>query len=169
MNQTSAPAAKSLITENVPAGWEQLEDIVTTILAECGMSAQRGVTLRLPRGSVDVDVYAEETIEGIVHRTICECKQWRTNVPKSVVHSFRTVIGETGANRGYIISTSGFQAGAVEAAAATNIELVTFEEFQRTYFAKWIGKQIWAVEEELTRTRASRLRLLQFLRPQLIL
>lgn len=105
MNQESSPAAKSLITENVPEGWEKLEEIVTTILAECGMNAQRGVTLRLPSGSVDVDVYAEETIEGIVHRTICECKQWRTNVPKSVVHSFRTVMGETGANRGYIIST----------------------------------------------------------------
>lgn len=149
MNQTSAPVEKDLITENVPEDWEQLEEIVTKILIECGMSAHRGITLQLPRGSVDVDVYAEETIEGIIHRTIYECKHWRTNVPKSVVHSFRTIMGETGANRGYIISTSGFQMGAIEAAVATNVELVTFEEFQRTYFAKWIGKQIWAVEEEL--------------------
>ena len=32
---------------------------------------------------------------------------------------------------------------------ATNIELVTFEEFQHAYFDKWIGKRIWAIEEQL--------------------
>jgi hypothetical protein len=41
---------------------------------------------------------------------------------------------ETGAHRGYIISRVGFQAGAVEAARATNIELVTFAEFQNICF-----------------------------------
>lgn len=149
MNPTASAAIEKLITESVPEDWEQPEEIIAAILAECGMNAQRGVTLKLPRGTVDVDVYAEETVEGIVYRTICEYKQWRSNVPKSVIHSFRTVMSETGANRGYIISTSGFQAGAVEAAAATNIEMVTFEEFQRKYFDKWIGKRIWALEEGL--------------------
>jgi len=144
-----APDQNSLITENVPGSWEQLEKIVATILAESGMLVQHGVTLQLPRGTVDVDVYAEETVDGIVHRTICECKHWRTRVPKSVVHSFRTVIAESGANRGYIISMNGFQAGAVEAVRATNIELVTFEEFQRAYFEKWITKRIWTVEKQL--------------------
>lgn len=149
MDRTTAAAANSLITEAVPGTWQELERIVTAILAECGMNAQHGVTLTLPRGTVDVDVHAEETVDGIVHRTICECKHWRATVPKTVVHSFRTVMAEAGVHRGYIISTNGFQAGAVEAAVATNIELVTFEEFQRAYFGKWIGKRIWAVENEL--------------------
>src|SRR5260221_9845968 len=91
----------------------------------------------------------EETVDGIVHRTICECKDWRTNIPRGVVHGFRTVMEETGAHRGYIISRVGFQAGAIEAAKATNIDLVTFAEFQNIYFNKWISKRIWAIENEI--------------------
>jgi hypothetical protein len=56
---------------------------------------------------------------------------------------------ETGAHRGYIISRIGFQAGAIEAARATNIELVTFGQFQEAYFSKWISKRLWAIEDEI--------------------
>lgn len=135
-----------LITAKMPDTWEDLENLVTSILSECGMSARRNVSLPLPRGTVDVDVLAEETVDGITHTTICECKNWRTNIPKEIVHAFRTVMQETGANRGYIISRVGFQTGALEAAAATNIELVTFDEFQERYFRKWIAKRIWFIE-----------------------
>ena len=138
-----------LITEKIPESWDELEKLVTEILNECGMQAQRQVTLTLPRGSVNVDVLAEETIDGIVHRTICECKNWRSNIPREVVHAFRTVMQETGAHRGYVISRVGFQTGAIDAAKATNIELVTFPEFQNIYFDKWINKKIWAIEKEI--------------------
>ena len=137
-----------LITAEQPSSWERLEELVAAILSECGMVAQRGVCLTLPRGSVDVDVLAEESVEGIVYRTICECKNWRNNIPKEIVHAFRTVMQETGAHRGYIISKTGFQTGATEAAKATNIELVTFEQFQITYFGKWLAKRRWTIEEE---------------------
>ncbi len=149
MNLSPTAVGSRLITSAIPESWQGLEKVVTTILAECGMNARQGAKINLARGTVDVDVYAEETVDGIVHPTICECKHWHASVPKAVVHSFRTVMAEAGVHRGYIISTSGFQAGAVEAAAATNIELVTFEEFQRAYFDKWIGKRVWAIEEAL--------------------
>lgn len=113
------------------------------------MSARRNASVQLARGSVNVDVLAEDTVDGIVQRIICECKDWRTNIPKEVVHAFRTVMQETGAHRGYIISRIGFQAGAFEAAKATNIELVTFAEFQNIYFDKWINRRIRAVEDEV--------------------
>jgi Restriction endonuclease len=136
-----------LITSENPASWEQLETLVTSILAESGMNARRNVTLSLPRGTVEVDVLAEDSAEGIVHRLICECKNWKNTIPKEVVHAFRTVMQETGAHRGYIVSRAGFQAGAHEAAQATNIELVTFVEFQERYFSKWFKKKLWSVED----------------------
>ncbi|MEO9338870.1 restriction endonuclease [Mesorhizobium sp. SB112] len=139
-----------LITAHVPETWEQLEDLVAAILGECGMQATRQVTINLPRGSVDVDVFAEETVDGIVHRIICECKYWKANIPKEIVHAFRTVMQETGANRGYIVSRAGFQKGAYEAAQATNIELLTFAEFQERYFDKWFKSRIWAVENSIS-------------------
>lgn len=138
-----------LITDTTPRGWEELEDMVAAILNECRMNARRGVTLSLPRGSVDVDVLAEETVDNVVHRIICECKDWQTNIPMEVVHAFRTVLQETGAHRGYIISRSGFQRGAVEAAASTNIELVTFTQFQEIYFEKWLKARVWAIEKDI--------------------
>lgn len=138
-----------LITALEPESWEQLEDLVAAILTESGMLARRQVTLDLPRGNVDVDVFAEETVDGIVHRTICECKFWKANVPKEIVHAFRTVMQETGANRGYIISRVGFQSGAYSAAQSTNIELVTFANFQERYFDKWYRNRVWSVERSI--------------------
>lgn len=138
-----------IITCRSPSDWRDLEEIVESILQEAGMNARRNVRLELPRGNVDVDVYAEEQVDGIVHRIICECKHWSSAVPKGVVHAFRTVMAETGANRGYIISRSGFQSGAIEAAQATNIELVNFEEFQEIYFSKWIRNRIWSIEHSI--------------------
>jgi len=139
----------SKMTSLVPEDWEQLENVVAEILTECGLKADRQVTLPLPRGSVTVDVLAEESADNILFRTICECKNWRTNIPQDVVHGFRTVLQEAGAHRGYIISKVGFQSGAIEAAKSTNIDLVTFDEFQDLYFEKWIEKRLWAIEKQV--------------------
>ena len=56
---------------------------------------------------------------------------------------------ETGAHRGFIISKVGFQSGAVEAATSTNVELLTFSEFQAMYFDKWIHRRLWDIEEDI--------------------
>lgn len=137
-----------LITSLIPGTWQELETTVRDILRECGMQAECQVILRLPRGSANVDVLAEDHVEGIVHKIICECKNWTAAIPQHVVHGFRTVVHEAGANRGYVISKAGFQSGAVEAAKFTNIELVTFEEFQDIFFDRWIKAQSWAIENK---------------------
>ncbi|CDZ54396.1 restriction endonuclease [Neorhizobium galegae] len=138
-----------LITSKMPDSWEELEEIVADILREAGMESNRTVSVKLPRGSVDIDVLAKETSDGIHNVVICECKNWKHNIPKEIVHAFRTVMHEIGANRGYIISRVGFQSGAYEAAEATNINLVTFQEFQELYFAKWYKARLWQVERRI--------------------
>jgi hypothetical protein len=138
-----------LITSRIPEEWGELEDLVTAILNEAGLEARRDVSLTLPRGGVDVDVVADETHDGIVHRILCECKNWRSNIPREVVHAFRTVVAEAGANRGYIISRVGFQPGAIEVVEFRNIQLVTFAEFQNAYFPKWYNKRLWDMEHEM--------------------
>jgi len=136
-----------LITRREPPTWEALEEAVRGILAECAMTAERQVPIALPRGGVaTVDVRATEVVHGISSTIICECKNWKSNIPQEVVFGFRTVMIEAGANRGYVISKAGFQAGAILAAHATNIELVTFEAFQARYFDKWIAARTWSLE-----------------------
>lgn len=53
-----------LIRSQMPEQWGELEDLVTAILNEAGLQTRRGVSVTLPRGSVDVDVLAEETHDG---------------------------------------------------------------------------------------------------------
>jgi hypothetical protein len=126
-----------MIFGDAPEDWQELEDRVQQVLAECGCQAERGKSVALPRGSVDVDVYALDTTRQPNLIVVCECKQWGTPVPKTVVHAFRTIMDEIGAHVGFIISAKGFQAGALEAARNTNIELLSWEEFQTRFFDRW--------------------------------
>jgi Restriction endonuclease len=85
----------SIISKN-PDTWQELELLVEVILNECGMRAKRKTELHLPSGPVVVDVLADEKVHGINHQIICECKNWRTNIPKEVVRAFQTIIHDAG-------------------------------------------------------------------------
>ena len=60
-----------LITAEIPSEWGELEDLVVAILNEAGLVAKRNESISLPRGTVVIDVLAEETHDGIVHRIVC--------------------------------------------------------------------------------------------------
>jgi len=143
-----------LITSKNPDTWQELELLVELILNECGMRAKRKAELHLTSGPVVVDVLADENVHGINHRIICECKNWRSNIPEKVVRAFRTIIHDAGAQRGYVISREDFQAEAFETAQTTNIDLVTFSRFQTIYFNKWIQRRWWTIENEASNFNA---------------
>lgn len=126
-----------MITSVNPTTWRELQNEVARILLECGFSVETERTVDMPRGTSELDVVAEETVRGRRYCIVCECKRWQRPVPKSVVHAFRTVVTETGANVGYIVSSRGFQSGARAAAQSTNIQLVTWEEFQAAFEQTW--------------------------------
>jgi len=75
--------------------------------------------------------YAEETIQGRRHIIMCECKHWKANISQTVVHAFRTVVADTAANVGFIITTSNYQPGAIAASVLTNIRLRDWRGFQK--------------------------------------
>lgn len=134
------------ITQITPDTWQELEISVRDILAECGMDAQRQVQVPLVRGGADIDVLATDELHGIRSMILCECKHWDSNLPQAVAHAFRTVVADSGANRGYIISRRGFQAGAYEAVANTNVELLTYAQFQERFFERWYRSQVAVME-----------------------
>lgn len=112
------------------------------ILEECGFDVEVERTIELARGKVEVDVYAEELIRGRLNVILCECKRWKRRVPRAVVHAFRTTVADSGANVGYIIGSSGFQAGADEAAKLTNVRLLTWEQFQEAFEQQWLDHHV---------------------------
>lgn len=126
-----------MIDDPLPSDWKELQNGVRRILRNIGLSADVEVELETPRGSVNVDVLAVDVRSVDQIKYVVECKNWATAVPKTVVHSFTTVMNETGANIGFIISKHGLQAGAAEYTENTNITGMTYLEFQQRYFRLW--------------------------------
>jgi hypothetical protein len=61
----------------------------------------------------------------------------RRGAPQNVIHGFRTVVGDFGANIAYVVSLNGFQAKAHEARDPTNVELLPWTEFQIAFVEMW--------------------------------
>lgn len=127
-----------MLTARVPDTWQELQNEVARILSECGFTVSVEHHLPLARGQADIDVYAEENINGRRNLILCECKHWKAAVPQNVAHGFRTVAQDAGANAGYIIGLNGFQAGAYQAIENTNIRLVTWQGFQAEFERTWL-------------------------------
>lgn len=127
-----------MITKNIPSDWRALQTEVARLLGECGFTAEVEAKVETVRGNVELDILAQENVNGRRYVVACECKHWReTRVPQTVVHAFRTVIGDIGANAGYLISLAGFQSGAYEASKRTNLRLVTWDEFLNEFEPTW--------------------------------
>lgn len=127
-----------VITSVKISDWRQLQNEAGAILHECGFDAEIERVISTARGSVEVDIYARECIHNREYSIILECKNWKNSIPQNVIHGFRTVISDVGANLGIIITTSKYQAGAFDATSFTNIKLLTWEEFQDEFEEQWI-------------------------------
>lgn len=127
--------------EKCPSTWEELQDLVAQLLNQAGYHAISPCTIDTVRGTVEVDVFVESP-DVFVKTLICECKFWKTPVTKEKVHAFRTVVHDSGAALGLLISRVGFQSGAVEAAKLSNVRLLTWEEFTNIIAEQWIITQL---------------------------
>lgn len=127
----------ALIEEPPGADWRDLQMRVAAILTECGLKAEPTKSVKTARGTTEVDVYAvdPQTIPPAIY--FCECKRWQTNVPQGEVQAFRTVVSDGGANFGLVISAKGFQQGAFDVVAHTNIRLADWREFQTLFLDRW--------------------------------
>ncbi|QFY44025.1 restriction endonuclease [Candidatus Methylospira mobilis] len=104
-----------MITSVVPDTWQALQTEVGKLLTERGFAVEVEKTMASARGEIEIDVYAVENVRRRRYSIACECKHWQRPIPQTVVHAFRTVVSEIGANVGYIISMAGFQSGSFRA------------------------------------------------------
>ncbi|WP_134355995.1 restriction endonuclease [Flavobacterium psychrophilum] len=132
-----------MITSEVPKTWKNLQTKVGEILEGCGFKIEIEKIVESVRGKVEIDVYAIEEIDGRKYSVLCECKYWKTNIPQTIIHAFRTVVNDTGCNIGYIITTSKFQSGAKESVTKSNVELLTWYEFQSLFFDSWFSNYFY--------------------------
>lgn len=114
------------------AAWSEFQEAVKEVLnQQRGVCAETNKRIHGTRTHHDIDVYAEFTALGAPIKWLIECKLWRTRVPKEKVLAFHKIVEETGADRGLLIAENGYQSGAFEAAENTNVELVSFTDFER--------------------------------------
>ena len=138
-----------MINREMPSEWRDLQNQVGLILRECGLDCEIEKTIQTVRGNVDIDVYAEDKSTQPTTIYLCECKHWQSAVPKTIIHAFRTVVSDYGANWGFVISSAGFQSGAFEAASNSNIRLITWTEFQDLFENRWIEQYMMPRLQEL--------------------
>jgi len=131
-----------MFTVETPADWHDLQRKVALILSVSGFRVDIEKRLEGARGTVEVDVYGEEEVAGRKYVVVCECKHWKANIPQSVIHGFRTILSDLGANLGYIITTSDFQSGSFAASKSSNVKLLTWEDFQNEFEASWYPKAV---------------------------
>lgn len=130
------------IKNDAVANWRDLQEKVAQLFEEMDYKIESPRKVALAgRGKKEVDVYVKDQLASVNQIYLVECKHWGKNVPQDVAHSFKTVMEESGANTGFIISKVGFQSGARKAVRYTNIHLLTFEELQRKYGKEWFRKQ----------------------------
>lgn len=118
--------------------WKQLQQKVKNILSECGFTVDEECVPQNARGSAEIDVYAKVKINNREYSIVVECKHWKNKIPQTVIHGFRTIVSDIGANLGIIITTSNYQSGAYEAVKYTNIKVLTWDEFQCEFKKQWI-------------------------------
>lgn len=130
-----------------PNDWRELESKVAEVLIGSGYNAWVDKKIQTVRGRVDIDVFAEddESIPKIV--CLVECKYWTNDIPQTIVHSFRTVVNDYGANLGIIIAKEGFQSGSYEAVKNTNIKLLTWFNFLDLFETRWLDKTLDKLNE----------------------
>lgn len=130
-----------------PNSWQDLELMVEKILNQCGFESERGKQISTVRGTVDIDVFAVDYNSTPSVEYLIECKYWNTDIPQSVIHSFRTVVNDYGSQHGLIIAKKGFQSGAYEATKNTNIHLLSWNEFLSLFENRWLQKRLRTIHQ----------------------
>lgn len=74
-------------------------------------------------GTYQIDVLAEYTALGANHTVLVECKKQSRSVEREVVVALNGKLQSIGAQKGILISTAGFQSGAVQYAKTHGIAL----------------------------------------------
>ncbi len=79
-------------------------------------------------GVYEIDVTVRFSILGADFTVLIECKRWSDRVKRSIVTDLQHKKNSVGAQKAMIVSTSGFQSGAVECAKSNGIALIEVRE-----------------------------------------
>ena len=119
--------------------WSQYQNEVAGFFRLLALEAETNQQVDGARSVHNVDVVVRSRHAGLEVLWLVECKHWKTRITKEKVFALRTIVDDTGADRGFIMAENGFQSGAIEAACYANVMLSSLRELGET-LAFEIGK-----------------------------
>lgn len=135
------------------AAWHNYQEEAAAFFRSLGMDAQTDVTVQGARTKHDVDVLVKSRHVGFEVTWIVECKCWQTPVNKLHILALREIVADTGADRGILLSESGFQIGAKEAAALTNVHLQSLADSEAAASAEVIAMRLAELNDRVQNCR----------------
>lgn len=112
--------------------WHEYQEAAARFFREIGMEANTDVSLEGVRTKHDIDVVVRSKSVGFDLLWVVECKHWKDPVSKLHILGLRQIVNDLGADRGILLSESGFQKGAMEAASLTNVYPTSMAELRRS-------------------------------------
>jgi len=112
--------------------WRRYQNQTAALFRRLGCEVSVEAIVSGVRARHKIDVWVRFRKFGIETTWVVECKHWNTAVTKEKVLTLRSVVEDVGADRGILVSSAGFQSGAVRAASKTNVTLTGLEELKQT-------------------------------------
>jgi Restriction endonuclease len=78
-----------------------------------------------------IDVYWEFKLGGVQHRVLVQAKNWNTRVSKGAVLTFKGVLNDIPGTVGIMVTSKGYQKGALEVAAGYGITVCLLKEVEK--------------------------------------
>jgi len=108
---------------NISDSYEQFTQQVISALVGVTVYHQRVYTGRISQRDIKVDVSFNYQVAGADLLFLVECKCYAHSVPVDDVEEFHSKIDDIGAHKGIMVTTVGFQDGAVKTARGRGIAL----------------------------------------------
>src|SRR3989454_11774960 len=110
--------------------WKQYQEEAAALFRSLGFKAEGNHVVEGVRSKHVIDVYVTFGRWGIRHTWIVECKRHARAITKADVETLKSIASEIGASLAFLLSESGFQSGALNAARKTNVVLSSLEELR---------------------------------------
>ncbi|MEW8495922.1 MAG: restriction endonuclease [Candidatus Thiodiazotropha taylori] len=110
--------------------WREYQKQAAALFDSIGCEVEIEKKVQGSRGIHEIDVWVSRLIYGLEHHWVVECKYWKNAVTKQHVLTLKGIVDDVGADRGILLSSSGFQSGAISMAERSNITLTSLEEMK---------------------------------------
>ncbi|HET9285281.1 MAG TPA: restriction endonuclease [Candidatus Angelobacter sp.] len=135
------------------SSWQEYQEEAARFFHDLGLEAVTDFTVQGVRTTHDVDVYVKSHHVGFDVVWIVECKHWTTPVTKMHVLALRAIVADVGADRGILLSESGFQSGAIEAANLTNVHVTSLADLRGTASAEITAMRLKEIFDRIEECR----------------